>query len=117
MDSQSQMLKGLLEGCILSIIWEKEVYGYELSEKLHEAGLTMVKEGSIYPLLLRMQKNELIEGTMKPSATGPDRKYYRLTTKGEQALQSFDNSWSQLSRAIAYLRRRRDEHQANDCTE
>jgi len=50
------MLKGLLEGCILSIIWEKDVYGYELSEKLHEAGLTMVKEGSIYPLLLRMQK-------------------------------------------------------------
>lgn len=106
MDSQSQLLKGLLEGCILSIICEKEVYGYELSEKLHEAGLTMVKEGSIYPVLLRMQKNEWIEGTMKPSAAGPDRKYYRLTAKGEQALQAFDDSWEQLSRAIAYLRRK-----------
>ncbi|WP_182914249.1 PadR family transcriptional regulator [Paenibacillus sp. 1011MAR3C5] len=113
----SQMLKGLLEGCILSIIWEKEVYGYELSEKLHEAGLTMVKEGSIYPLLLRMQKNELIVGTMKPSATGPDRKYYRLTAKGERALQLFDESWAQLYMAIAYLRRNRDEHQANDSIE
>jgi len=113
----SQMLKGLLEGCILSIIWEKDVYGYELSEKLHEAGLTMVKEGSIYPLLLRMQKNELIVGTMKPSATGPDRKYYRLTAKGELALQLFDESWAQLYTAIAYLRRNRDEQQANDSIE
>lgn len=110
MDSQSQMLKGLLEGCMLAIISEKEVYGYELSEKLHEAGLVMVKEGSIYPLLLRMQKNGLIEGTMKPSASGPDRKYYHLTKQGEQALQLFDESWAQLSQAITYLRRKRNEH-------
>jgi PadR family transcriptional regulator PadR len=104
LDSQSQILKGLLEGCILSIVAEKEVYGYALAEKLHEAGLTMVKEGSIYPVLLRMQKNGLIEGTMKASATGPDRKYYRLTNKGEEALQLFDATWRQLVQAIAHLR-------------
>lgn len=52
----SQMLKGVLEGCILYIISQEEVYGYELSAKLNKHGFTFVSEGSIYPLLLRMQK-------------------------------------------------------------
>ena len=52
----SQMLKGALEGCILYIISQEEVYGYELSTKLNKHGFTFVSEGSIYPLLLRMQK-------------------------------------------------------------
>ncbi len=52
----SQMLKGVLEGCILYIISQEEVYGYELSTKLNKYGFTFVSEGSIYPLLLRMQK-------------------------------------------------------------
>ena len=65
----SQMLKGVLEGCILYIISQEEVYGYELSTKLNKHGFTFVSEGSIYPLLLRMQKEKLIEGTLKASIT------------------------------------------------
>ncbi len=55
----SQMLKGVLEGCILYIISQEEVYGYELSTKLNKHGFTFVSEGSIYPLLLRMQKRKI----------------------------------------------------------
>ncbi len=54
--STSQMLKGILEGCLLAIISEGEIYGYEMSEKLAKYGFTMASEGSIYPLLIRMQK-------------------------------------------------------------
>lgn len=51
--STSQMLKGILEGCLLAIISEGEIYGYEMSEKLAKYGFTMASEGSIYPLLIR----------------------------------------------------------------
>ncbi|MBP1995964.1 PadR family transcriptional regulator [Paenibacillus eucommiae] len=113
MDSQSQLLKGILEGCILSIIAEDEVYGYELSQKLHEAGLTMVREGSIYPVLLRIQKGGLIIGRMKPSSSGPDRKYYSLTEKGQEALAAFEASWDQLVESMELLRRKQNERRTN----
>lgn len=114
MDRQSQLLKGVLEGCILLIIAEKEVYGYELSQKLQEAGLTSVREGSIYPVLLRIQKNGFIRGEMKPSSSGPDRKYYTLTPKGRDALAEFDANWDQLVQTIEHLRRKRNERQRHD---
>lgn len=56
MSLRSQLLKGILEGCILSIINQQPTYGYELSVKLQEFGLDDVSEGSIYPILLRLQK-------------------------------------------------------------
>ena len=57
--SSTQILKGILEGCLLSIIGKGETYGYEMIEKLNDYGFNMVKEGSIYPLLLRMKKEGL----------------------------------------------------------
>ena len=74
MTTQSQMLKGILEGCILSLMEHREVYGYELSALLEGSGLTFVSEGSIYPLLLRMQKEQLIEGTLRPAPGAGDRR-------------------------------------------
>ncbi len=59
--STSQMLKGILEGCLLAIISEGEIYGYKMSEKLAKYGFTMASEGSIYPLLIRMQKEGFIK--------------------------------------------------------
>lgn len=57
--SKSQMLKGVLEGCLLAIISKGEIYGYEMIEKLEAYGFTMISEGSIYPVLLRMKKKSL----------------------------------------------------------
>lgn len=100
----SQMLKGILEGCLLALIAKGETYGYEIIEKLEHHGLTMVKEGSIYPLLLRMRKGKLVEVTEKtlPSG-GPPRKYYRITEEGLKELEDFKKNWETLSRSIENL--------------
>ncbi|MVP01642.1 PadR family transcriptional regulator [Paenibacillus lutrae] len=96
------MLKGILEGCILMIISQDEVYGYELSKKLQDSGFDFVSEGSIYPLLLRMQKEQWIEGYMKSDSKsgGPPRKYYKLTGPGEEVLMQFRNNWSRMKLSV-----------------
>ena len=67
MSLRSQLLKGILDGCVLAVIEKEPVYGYELSKKLQDFGLSDVSEGTIYPVLLRLQKNGLIRGEMQPS--------------------------------------------------
>jgi len=90
------MLKGILDGCLLAIIKEKEVYGYELADKLENYGFDSLSEGTIYPLLMRMQKEELLTSILKKSTAGPRRKYYSLTEKGEVELARFVNRWAYL---------------------
>jgi len=94
--SRTQMLKGILDGCLLAIIKEKEVYGYELADKLENYGFDSLSEGTIYPLLMRMQKEELLTSILKKSTAGPRRKYYSLTEKGEVELARFVNRWAYL---------------------
>lgn len=96
----TQMLKGLLEGCILKIIQKKSVYGYEMITLLSEYGLNMVSEGSIYPVLLKLQKQQLIIGEMHPSTDGPKRKYYSLTSAGKTYLLQFEKQWSLISTGV-----------------
>jgi len=102
--SSSQLLKGILEGCLLSIISRGETYGYEMIEKLNQHGFTMVKEGSIYPLLLRMKKEGWVVTSQKqlPSG-GPKRKYYKLTEKGEVELEEFKKRWDTVSSSVERL--------------
>ncbi|MEN1968360.1 PadR family transcriptional regulator [Lentibacillus sp. N15] len=100
MTLRSQLLKGILEGCILSIIRKQPTYGYELSIKLQQFGLADVSEGSIYPILLRLQKEKLIEGVMQKSEAGPKRKYYHLTSDGEQALAEFIYHWKTIKQPV-----------------
>lgn len=100
MSQRSQLLKGILEGCILAIIQQEPAYGYELSMKLQKFGLTEVSEGSIYPILLRLQKEKLIISEMRKSESGPNRKYYHLTDKGEEALQSFIEHWISIKHPV-----------------
>ncbi|WP_209300543.1 PadR family transcriptional regulator [Lentibacillus salicampi] len=94
--STTQMMKGILDGCLLAIIKDREVYGYELAEQLELYGFDALSEGTIYPLLLRMQKEELVTSTRKKSTAGPKRKYYSLTAKGEQELEHFIGRWEYL---------------------
>ncbi len=105
--SNTQMLKGILDGCLLAIINEGEVYGYELAEKLESYGFQQTSEGTIYPLLIRMQKEELVTTTLKKSTAGPRRKYYSLTPKGEEELQAFIERWNQLSRSVDHILQKR----------
>lgn len=106
MSLRSQLLKGILDGCVLAVIEKELVYGYELSRKLQQAGLSDVSEGTIYPVLLRLQKNGLIHGEMKPSESGPNRKYYSLTAAGQEALEVISEEWKQVSVPINALLRK-----------
>ncbi|MBG9546253.1 PadR family transcriptional regulator [Cytobacillus firmus] len=100
MSDTTQMLKGILDGCLLAIIKEGEIYGYELAAKLESYGFRSLSEGTIYPLLLRMQKEGLISSTLRKSTAGPKRKYYTLTEKGEQELDLFIVRWEQVSSSV-----------------
>ncbi|WP_238903589.1 PadR family transcriptional regulator [Clostridium sp. YIM B02506] len=96
MNNNSQILKGILEGCVLSIISERETYGYQLLMRLKKSGFEDIVEGTLYPLLLRLEKNGLIVAEKKKSPTGIDRKYYTLSYDGYQELKSFIGYWKKL---------------------
>lgn len=95
---ETQMLKGLLEGCVLALIQQGagEIYGYELVQRLKASGFTTIVGGTIYPLLQKLEKNQLIKGEMRKSPEGPDRKYFTLTTLGEQSLADFQRQWREM---------------------
>lgn len=101
--SSSQMLKGILDGCLLAIINKGETYGYEMIEKLELYGFRMVSEGSIYPVLLRLQKEGFVKSVMKESPSGPKRKYYTLTPDGEKEYLEFKKRWESLSVSVNKL--------------
>lgn len=106
----SQMLKGILDGCILSVLAsEGEIYGYQLSVILAERGLNLVREGSIYPLLLRLEKTGLIKGEVRASPSGPNRKYYRLTPKGEETLAQFKRQWKEIRSGVENILRKEEQ--------
>lgn len=97
------MLKGVLEGCILKIISSKQTYGYEISEELKKYGFAKISEGTIYPILLRLEKNNCIIAEYRESPNGPKRKYFSITPIGEKELQTFLLSWKELYNAINML--------------
>ena len=99
----SQMLKGTLEGCVLKIISNRETYGYEISQRLLEHGFDGISEGTIYPLLLRMEKNGLIEAEYKASVLGPKRKYFSITEKGREELEKFLKSFREMETAVNHV--------------
>lgn len=88
MTTSTQMLKGILEGCLLSIISEGEIYGYEMTKKLAHYGFDQISEGSIYPILLRMQKEQLVTTVTKASATGPKGNTIRSHKRENKRSQS-----------------------------
>lgn len=100
MDHSSQLLKGVLDMCLLAIIVEEPSYGYEMVDKLQRKGLELVSEGSIYPLLSRLQKKGFIEGYFVESTGGPPRKYYRIAEAGRQRLDEWSEEWRRLARGV-----------------
>lgn len=99
----SQMLKGTLEGCILKVISFQETYGYEISQSLQKYGFQDISEGTIYPLLLRLEKNGLVTTQYRASSLGPKRKYFQISSEGEIALTSFFANWKELENAVNQL--------------
>lgn len=99
----TQLYRGTLEGCILKVISNDETYGYEISEKLKQHGFSDICEGTIYPLLIRLEKNGLLDSIKKDSPFGPKRKYYSLSQKGKEELNDFYRNWITLQNSINSL--------------
>ena len=99
----SQMLKGTLEGCVLAIISKQETYGYEISQQLMAYGFGKITEGTIYPLLLRLEKRGSITASFRASPEGPQRKYYALTDLGQKELEEFFYHYQELTQAVEQL--------------
>ncbi len=100
MYDKSQLLRGTLEGCILQILSLDTTYGYEIVSKLQSYGFEDVREGTIYPLLLRLENKGIISSEFRPSPLGPHRKYYSITKDGRLYLDEFKHCWHQVVSSI-----------------
>lgn len=94
----TQLLKGILEGCVLAIIARGETYGYEILSLLGTHGFADLGEGTLYPVLTRLDKNGYISCRKAKSPLGPIRKYYTITPVGEEHLQQFKESYRVITR-------------------
>lgn len=103
-ENLTEMLKGSLEGCVLEIISRKETYGYEITRRLNELGFTEVVEGTVYTILVRLEKKKLVNIEKKPSDMGPPRKFYSLNKAGRQELELFWKKWDFVSSKIGVLK-------------
>lgn len=100
----TEMLRGVLEGCILEIIAREETYGYEITKKLNALGFEDVVEGTVYTILLRLEKNKFLDIRKIPSDAGPTRKCYSLSGAGKKELQVFWEKWDYVSSKINQLK-------------
>ncbi|MEG9295090.1 PadR family transcriptional regulator [Mangrovibacillus sp. Mu-81] len=104
MEHITEMLKGVLEGCVLEIISRGETYGYEITQQLRELGFTDVVEGTVYTITMRLEKNNLVDIEKKPSTVGPPRKFYTLNAAGQEKLEIFWEKWEFVSSKINELK-------------
>ncbi|MDD2300044.1 MAG: PadR family transcriptional regulator [Fermentimonas sp.] len=103
-NTQSQMRKGVLEYCILSIIKKGEAYPGDIIEEMKNAGLQLL-EGTLYPLLNRLKNAEVLSYQWVESTSGPPRKYFRLTEKGKAFYSLLEVTWNELSTGVETLTR------------
>ncbi len=106
MEKITEMLKGALEGCVLEIISRGQTYGYEITHQLHKLGFSDVVEGTVYAILLRLEKNNFVVITKQPSEIGPPRKFYTLTKSGREELKHYWAKWEFVSSRINKLKKR-----------
>ena len=97
---RSQLLRGVLDLCLLAVVEEEPAYGYEMTRRLRARGLSIVGEGSIYPLLGRLEREGLVDTYRAASNGGPPRKYYRLTRAGQRALAAGVSEWRAARDAV-----------------
>ena len=99
---QSQMTKGLLEFCILSIIKRGESYPSDIVAELKESGM-QVLEGTIYPLLTRLKNAGYLEYRWVESTTGPPRTYFTMSESGKEFYNSLETTWIEISTAVEHI--------------
>lgn len=101
-NTQSQMRKGVLELCTLSVLASGEAYPTEIIEQLKSSKM-MIVEGTLYPLLTRLKNANYLTYRWEESTSGPPRKYYKLTPQGETLLRELENTWDEMAHAVNKL--------------
>lgn len=99
----SQLRKGVLEYCVLALMRDGARYGVELLRELEETGTLATSQGTVYPLLSRLRRDELVVTTWRESTSGPPRRYYELTEAGHAALAEFTGTWPDFRDAVDHL--------------
>lgn len=97
----TQLKKGVLGLCVLALLARQDSYAYEIASRLSDA--IGMGEGTIYPLMRRMQTDGQVETYLVESSSGPSRKYYRLTPKGRETLEGQTHEWRAFTRAVEGL--------------
>jgi PadR family transcriptional regulator, regulatory protein PadR len=100
---ESQVRKGTLDFLILLFLRKKEYYGYELIKVVKDTTELEISEGTIYPLLNRLKREELIASRWLDMDAGMPRKYYQITEKGVRALEEMSRSWQQFNSSLRDL--------------
>ncbi|MEW9094298.1 MAG: PadR family transcriptional regulator [Clostridiaceae bacterium] len=93
-----QLKKGVLELCVLEILYRKDCYGYELVEQVSK--VIDISEGTIYPLLKRLQNDNYLEYYIKESSVGPPRKYYKITSIGIEHYKNQKEEWFRIFNSV-----------------
>ena len=96
----SQLRRGTVEYCVLALLRDGERYGFELVRELSDVDGLVTSEGTIYPLLSRLRKEELVTTFWQESESGPPRRYYTLTTAGDAALADFSAEWGRFRDSV-----------------
>ncbi len=94
----TQFRKGIIEMCVLALIFKKDMYGYEIVQSI--ACYTEINEGTVYPILRRLTHDEYLVTYLKESTIGPARKYYHITEKGKGYLNSLKSDWQDFSKMV-----------------
>ena len=106
-NTKAQMRKGVLEFCILSVLKEKDAYTSEILDTLKNAKLLVV-EGTVYPLLTRLKNLEVLTYRWEESTSGPPRKYYKMTQKGQDFYLELARTWQELQQAVEQINQKKN---------
>lgn len=106
----SEWLRGVLAAAVLSIVNDEETYGYLIGQRLAEGGLGVVKGGTLYPLLTRLEQDGDVVASWRGGDGGPGRKYYAITPAGQQRLNLLRTDWQIFAgHATAIISGKKDE--------
>ena len=102
-NSFTQLRRGVLEYCVLALLCDEQLYGFDLIRRLGEVNGMVTSEGTIYPLLTRLRKEGWVSTTWQESESGPPRRYYAITPDGEKALLHFADEWAVFRTSVDRL--------------
>lgn len=105
---QTQLRKGVLEMCVLALLKQQDSYAYDMVQTLGQH--LPISEGTIYPLMRRLQNQQWVDTYLQESSAGPARKFYRLTDLGKAELQSMQSQWQDFANNVNHFLNQAPSH-------